>query len=102
MPAELGGEAVPFGEWEEPLHDIDILVGSTAAPHPVLTREKLEPVMKQRRNRPLFVIDLAVPRDVEPAVNALDGVYLYDIDSLQAIAEQSMEVRRKELSLCEQ
>jgi len=68
----------------------------------VLTREKLGPVMKQRKSRPLFVIDLAVPRDVEPAVNDLDGVYLYDIDSLQAIAQQSMEIRRKELAVCEQ
>ena len=101
LAAELGGEAVPFGEWEAPLRDIDILIGSTAAPHPVVTRANLEPVMGQRQNRPLFVIDLAVPRDVDPAVNELEGVYLYDIDSLQAIAQQSMEVRRKELFVCE-
>jgi len=102
LAGEMGGEAIHFGEWEKPLLDIDILIGSTAAPHPVLTREKLGPVMKQRKSRPLFVIDLAVPRDVEPAVNDLDGVYLYDIDSLQAIAQQSMEIRRKELAVCEQ
>jgi len=102
LAAEMGGKAIHFGEWEGPLQEIDILIGSTAAPHPVLTREKLRPVMNQRRNRPLFVIDLAVPRDVEPAVNELDGVYLYDIDSLQAIAQQSMEVRRQELTVCEQ
>lgn len=101
LAAEMGGEAVPFGEWEAPLRDIDILIGSTAAPYPVLTRENLAPVMGRRKNRPLFVIDLAVPRDVDPAVNKLEGVYLYDIDSLQAIAKQSMEVRRKELSVCE-
>lgn len=102
LAAEMGGNAIHFGEWEGPLRDIDILIGSTAAPHPVLTREKLAPVMSQRKDRPLFVIDLAVPRDVEPSVNKLEGVYLYDIDSLQAIAQQSMEIRRKELSLCEQ
>ena len=102
LAAELGGEAIRFDEWEGPLGEMDIVIGSTAAPHPVLTREKLAPVMKHRKDRPLFVIDLAVPRDVEPAVNKLDGVYLYDIDSLQAIAEQSMEIRRKELAVCEE
>lgn len=102
LAAEMGGEAIRFDEWEGPLADMDIIIGSTAAPHPVLTREKLTPVMKQRKSRPLFVIDLAVPRNVEPAVNKLDGVYLYDIDSLQTIAEQSMEVRRKEMSVCEE
>lgn len=102
LAAEMGGSAIPFGDWEQPLRDIDILIGSTASPHPVLTREILEPVMEHRKDRPLFVIDLAVPRDVDPAVNELDGVYLYDIDSLQAIARQSMEIRRKELCLCEE
>jgi glutamyl-tRNA reductase len=58
--------------------------------------------MHTRPARPLFCIDLAVPRDIEPAVNDLDGVYLYDIDSLQAIADHSMTVRRKELAICEQ
>lgn len=98
----MGGHAIPFGEWEQPLKEIDILIGSTAAPAPVLTRAKLEPIMRHRKDRPLFVIDLAVPRGIEPAVNALDGVYLYDIDSLQTIAEQSLEIRRRELAVCEQ
>lgn len=57
--------------------------------------------MARRRQRPLFCIDLAVPRDIDPEVNDLDGVYLYDIDSLQAIADQSMEERRGELVVCE-
>jgi glutamyl-tRNA reductase len=64
--------------------------------------EKLAPLMRTRRDRPLFCIDLAVPRDFEPAVNNLDGVYLYDIDSLQQIADQSMAVRRQEIVLCEE
>lgn len=101
LASELGGNAIRFEEWEQPLLDVDILIGSTAAPHPVLTREKLEPVMARRKDRPLFVIDLAVPRDVEASVNELDGVYLYDIDSLRTIAEQSMDVRRRELTVCE-
>ncbi|HWB61487.1 MAG TPA: glutamyl-tRNA reductase [Chthoniobacteraceae bacterium] len=102
LAAEMGGEAIRFDEWEKPLAEMDIVIGSTASPHPVLTREKLAPVMNQRKNRPLFIIDLAVPRDVEASVNKLDGVYLYDIDSLQSIAAQSMEIRRKEMAVCEQ
>jgi glutamyl-tRNA reductase len=102
LAAKMEGEAIPFGEWEGPLREVDILIGSTASPQPLLTRAVLQPVMQQRVDRPLFIIDLAVPRDVEPSVNRLDGVYLYDIDSLRAIAEQSMEVRRMELAVCEQ
>ncbi|MEI8342041.1 MAG: glutamyl-tRNA reductase, partial [Verrucomicrobiota bacterium] len=98
----IGGRAVPFEEWHKEFLDIDILIGSTSAPQPIVTREKIEPVMKQRKDRPLFIIDLAVPRDVEPGVNDLEGVYLYDIDSLQAIAQQSLEIRRREVVVCEQ
>lgn len=97
-----GGEALRFDGWEGRLAEVDIVIGSTAAPHAILTRAKLEPVMATRRDRPLFCIDLAVPRDIEPAVNGLDGVYLYDIDSLAAVVAQSMEVRRREIAACEQ
>ena len=102
LAADLKGEAIPFEEWDQRLHEIDILISSTAAPHAIVTRENLAPVMHQRPQRPLFVIDLAVPRDVEAEVNDLEGVYLYDIDSLKAIAQQGIDVRRKEVVLCEQ
>jgi len=101
LATELGGEAIRFDEWHQRFDDVDILISSTAAPRPIVTREKLTPVMRLRRDRPLFVIDLAVPRDVEPTVNDLDGVYLYDIDSLRTLAEQSLEIRRQELEICE-
>ncbi|MGC3991315.1 MAG: glutamyl-tRNA reductase [Chthoniobacteraceae bacterium] len=101
LAGKMGGSAIPFDAWEQHFQNIDILIGSTAAPHAILTREKLAPVMARRPDRPLFIIDLAVPRDIEPSVNTLDGVYLYDIDSLQAIAAQSMEIRRQELVVCE-
>lgn len=99
---KMGGKAFHFDTWQNEFHDVDILIGSTAAPHHVLTKEKLAPIMRTRRDRPLFCIDLAVPRDIDPAVNELEGVYLYDIDSLQAIADQSMAVRRQELTICEE
>ena len=98
---ETRGEAIGFEQWHERFDDIDILISSTAAPHLVVTPEKLGRAMRQRGNRPVFVIDLAVPRDVDPAVNNIDGVYLYDIDALQGIAAQSMAVRRHELTECE-
>ncbi len=101
LAAEMGGEAIHFDQWDSRFHDIDILISSTAAPHAIVTKAKLGPVMHQRPERPLFVIDLAVPRDVEASVNDLDGAYLYDIDSLQAIAQQGMEFRRREIGVCE-
>jgi glutamyl-tRNA reductase len=95
------GRAIRFDDWEAEFHDLDILVCSTSAPHAVVTREKLEPVLRTRRDRPLFIIDLAMPRDVDPSVHDLDGVYLYDLDSLQEIAERTMEQRRKEGEACD-
>lgn len=101
LAAKMGGKAIHFDKWEEDFHNVDILIGSTAAPHPVVTVEKLAPLMRSRQDRPLFCIDLAVPRDFEAAVNDLEGVYLYDIDSLQQIADDSMAVRRQEVIVCE-
>ena len=98
---ETRGEAIGFEQWHECFDDIDILISSTSAPHMIVTPEKLSAAMRRRGNRPVFVIDLAVPRDVDPAVNKLDGVYLYDIDALQDIAAHSMAVRRQELTECE-
>jgi len=98
---ETRGEAIGFDQWHERFDDIDILIASTAAPHAVVTPEKLAHAMRSRGNRPAFIIDLAVPRDVDPAVNNLDGVYLYDIDALRDIAAQSMVIRRQELDECE-
>jgi glutamyl-tRNA reductase len=98
---ETQGEAIGFEQWHERFDDVDILVSSTSAPHMIVTREKLGHAMRLRGNRPVFVIDLAVPRDVDPAVNELDGVYLYDIDALRDIAAQSLAIRRRELAECE-
>jgi glutamyl-tRNA reductase len=99
---KMKGKAIHFDDWPREFHDVDILIGSTAAPHHVLTAAQLAPIMRTRPDRPLFCIDLAVPRDIEPAVNDIEGVYLYDIDALQAIAEQSMNIRKQELVICEQ
>src|ERR1700730_6649411 len=89
----LPGRAIRFDDWEQEFRDLDILVSSTAAPHAVVTRAKIEPILRMRRDRPLFIIDLAIPRDVEPTVHELDDVYVYDLDSLQAIADLTLEKR---------
>jgi glutamyl-tRNA reductase len=96
------GRAVPFHHWENECREIDILISSTAADEPLLTRDLLAPILQERWDRPLFIIDIAVPRDVAPDVNELEGVFLYDIDSLQAIADQSLAQRRQQVAAGEQ
>jgi glutamyl-tRNA reductase len=97
----MEGIAVPFATWLEQCREIDILISSTAAETHLLTRPLLVPILRDRADRPLFIIDIAVPRDVAPEVNELDGVYLYDIDSLQEIASESLEFRRQQLAAAE-
>lgn len=101
LAAELGGRAIHFDQWDEPFRLVDIVISSTSAPHYVLDRAKLEPVMARRGNAPLLLIDIAVPRDIDPEVNFLDGVYLYNVDDLQAIADDALKLRRDELARCE-
>jgi glutamyl-tRNA reductase len=97
----LGGQAVPFERLAEELARADIVISSTAAPRYVLDRTLLASVLRGRRDRPLLLIDLAVPRDIEPEVNFLEGVYLYNIDDLQSIAEDALRLRREEVARCE-
>ena len=97
----MGGRAIRFDDWEQEFRDLDILVSSTSAPHAVVTRAKIEPILRTRRDRPLFIIDLAIPRDVEPTVHELDDVYVYDLDSLHAIADRTLEARKKEMDACD-
>jgi glutamyl-tRNA reductase len=102
LAAELGGRAVPFENWGDEFASLDIIVSSTSAPHYILDRARLGPLMKLRHNRPLLLIDIAVPRDIEPEVNFLENVYLYNIDDLQAIADDYLKQRREEVARCEQ
>ena len=97
----VGGRTVPFEEWPTQCREIDILITSTASETPLLTRDKLAPMLRERLDRPLFIIDIAVPRDVDPSVNELEGVYLYDIDSIRSVAEQSLALRRQQVAAAE-
>jgi glutamyl-tRNA reductase len=98
----LEGRAVQWDHWYEECKQVDIVISSTAASHAVITRERLEPVMHRRNGAPLFLIDIAVPRDIERDVSQINGVYLYDIDDLQVIADQNLAMRQKELAMCKQ
>ena len=101
LAAELGGRAVHFEDWGREFDKIDIVISSTSAPHYVLDRPRLEPVMKSRKQRSLLLIDIAVPRDIEPEVNFLENVFLYNIDDLQGIADEYLKLRKAEVSECE-
>src|SRR5262249_38207047 len=93
---------VPFERWIDECREIDILITSTSADVALVGRDQLAPMLRARIDRPLFIIDIAVPRNVDADVNALDGVYLYDIDSLQSTADQSLAMRREQIDAAEQ
>jgi glutamyl-tRNA reductase len=92
----FGGSVGSLDELPTRLHDADIVVASTGAPHAIVGAEELGLVMEARDRRPLVLIDLAVPRDIDPACARMDGVALYDIDSLQAVVARNREVRESE------
>ena len=89
------GKAVSLEEIESQLLEVDIVITSTASPDYVVTHHQVKGSLRKRRNRPLFFIDIAVPRDVEPKVNDLENVYLYDIDDLKGIVEENRAQRRQ-------
>ncbi|MEN8865038.1 MAG: glutamyl-tRNA reductase, partial [Akkermansiaceae bacterium] len=98
---EIGGRAVPFGGWEEELSHLDVVIAATGAPHFVVKPQHVEAVRRKRKFRPLIMVDIAVPRDIDPAVGEIEEVYLYDIDTLQEMADQARKRREEQLRLCE-
>ncbi len=95
------GEAVPMDQLDEQLARADIVVTATACPKPILTQTRLRAIQKKRRGRPWFMIDLAVPRNIEPAVGKLDQVFLYDVDGLGKIVEENQRQRINQVEACE-
>jgi len=92
----FGGKAVSFDTFSSLFEKVDIILTSTGAPEPIVTAEKVATTMKKRKNRPMFFIDIAVPRDVEEAVNNLPNIYLYDIDNLKEVVTANQKEREKE------
>jgi glutamyl-tRNA reductase len=101
MARALAGTAVPFDEMMTAMDAADIVITSTGSPLPLITREAVERVMGNRGTRPLFFIDIAVPRDVEASVNTLDGVYCYDIDALKQVVDANIRERVREAQRAE-
>ena len=87
---------IPFEQLYEAASQADIVISSTGAPHPIFRREHGQAFLHRRRNRPMFFIDIAVPRDVDPAMGKLEGIFVYDIDDLQQVAAAHMAERSRE------
>ncbi len=98
---EMGGLAVRFDEWTAALADVDVVISSTSAPHTVVLPAHIQAVRRKRKYRPLFLIDIAVPRDIDAACGAIEEVYLYDIDTLEQLAEEARHRRQRQIELCE-
>jgi len=92
------GKAVPLDNCVQELAKVDIVISSTAAPRAIIGKDRVRQAMRRRRNRPLFLIDIAVPRDVDPDVNEIDNVYLYNIDDLKEIALANLRKREEEIT----
>ncbi len=92
----IGAEAVPLSDVLSKYADVDIIVTSTSAPHYIVKQEQMRKAMELREGRPVFVIDIAVPRDVEPETGLLDGVTLYNIDDLKSVVDKHLQERQRE------
>jgi glutamyl-tRNA reductase len=101
LTGRFGGTPLPLDAVAGSLEHVDVVLSSTAAPGRTLSREDVERTLHARRGRPLFLIDLAVPRDLDPAIHELDGCYLYDIDDLKAVVAETLAGRRREAERAE-
>ena len=90
------GRIVDYTGFVSALPEVDIVIASSGAPHYILTKEAMRKVIEARKNRPMFLIDIAVPRNIEPVVNEIDNVFLYDIDDLQKVVDENLRERMKE------
>ncbi|RJQ18636.1 MAG: glutamyl-tRNA reductase [Nitrospiraceae bacterium] len=98
---EFHGRVVPFESFVNELLHTDIVICSTGAPHYILMKDQVHKTMKERKQKPVFIIDISVPRNIDPQINDLDNVYLYDVDSLQGIVETNVKERAKEAQKAE-
>jgi glutamyl-tRNA reductase len=94
-------ETVSFDRFLDALKGMDIVLSSTGAHEPIIRYQDIRSRMRERRNKPIFFIDIAVPRDIDPKINEIDNVYLYDIDDLQGVIDLNKEERRSQAQLAE-
>jgi glutamyl-tRNA reductase len=98
---DMGGTAVRFDDWQQALERVDVVISSTGCPHALVHRADVEKVRRARKFRPLFFIDIAVPRDIHPEVGDIEEVYLYDIDTLEQLADEARARRQCQIEQCE-
>lgn len=98
---EFSGIAIPFDKFRDHLDQVDIILSSTGFPDYLIAPPELSKALKKRRNRPIFLIDIAVPRDIDPKVNELDNIYLYDVDDLQETVTENLDQRQQEAQRAE-
>ncbi len=99
---EFSGRAVRFEHFKDEMINTDIVICSTGAPQYILHKQEMVEIMKKRRHSPVFIIDISVPRNIDPAINDIDNVYLYDVDDLQDVVDANMLERQKEASKAEE
>ena len=97
---QLDGRPIHYDDWVVEFPHVDIVISATASPHPIITKDKLVPLMKARHQRPLFLIDIGVPRDIETDCDELENVYVYNMDDLQQIAKENLAAREREITIC--
>ncbi len=102
LAAEFSGQPILFENFKDQLHQADIVLSSTGANTFIISSEQVSDALRLRKNRPMFFIDIAVPRDIDPRVNDLSNVYLYDVDDLQGVVNANMKERYKEAELAQQ
>ena len=93
---EFHGRTVEFDNFPQELVHTDIVICSTGAPHYVIVKDQMHSIMKHRKNKPVFIIDISVPRNIDPQINDMDNIYLYDIDDLQGVININLQERNKE------
>jgi len=101
MAAIFGGQAVEYTQFAGMLHEVDIVIASSGAPHYILSREDMQRTIAARKNKPMFLIDIAVPRNIDPAVNDVEGVFLYDVDDLEGVVNANIKERSKQAEQAE-
>ena len=102
LATRCGGEAVCFGYCLFEMRDVDVVIAATSSSETLLSRDDVKNLMKARRNRPLLLIDLSVPRNIDPAAGQLENISLYNIDDLEGLAQRGVQARERELAACHQ
>jgi glutamyl-tRNA reductase len=97
----FNGHAVEYTRFESVVHEADIVIASSAAPHYILNRDDMQRAIALRKNRPMFLIDIAVPRNIDPAVNEIEGVFLYDVDDLEGVVKANLQERGRQAEQAE-